>query len=301
MERSVGSKKSVYGMLMTVLFYTTGFICGMRTAAWLAMHMLVPAVSHLITLCYRPSSTSPSNPAPPSSGASGAGKSAGDTAGLLFKLVHTATGHGLLIPVPVPASMYHISESSGVLGWTFARLAFLSSMIGACGIAVYSYFLCGSSARTWGNITCSISAALQRKRHSPSNSGLTATKTDKGTALAMTPTARCAKTKLNPAAPPFTPSPSLPLPRLLHRLDPTARTFAPRGCATPPSPTESVDSAGPATPSPPCVRAGTGMGKGGAGGSAGVRIPVGVGKMRVVRPEEVVVGDRRAGEVFVFF
>jgi hypothetical protein len=36
-------------------------------------------------------------------------------------------------------------------------------------------------------------------------------------------------------------------------------------------------------------------------GGAGGRTPVGVGKMRVVRPEEVVVGERRADEVFVFF
>ena len=38
----------------------------------------------------------------------------------------------------------------------------------------------------------------------------------------------------------------------------------------------------------------------GVGGKPPV-VPVGVGKMRVVRPEEVVIGERRAGEVFVFF
>jgi hypothetical protein len=312
MEGSVGSKKSVYGMLMTVLFYTTGFICGLRTVAWLVMHMLIPVVSRILALCYRRSSTSHSNPAPPSPGASGVGKSARDAAGLLFKLVHTAAGDDLLVPVPVPASIYHISaavvERSSDPGRAFARLALFVFLIGACGIAAYCYFHCGPLARTWGSIARSISAALQRRqRHGPSNSGPAATKTDSGSgtgtpALTTTPTARCAKTKLNPAAPPFTPSPpSFPLPQL-HRLDPTARTFAPRGCATPPSPTESVDSSGPATPSPSCMlRTGSRMGKSGTGGGAGLHIPVGVGKMRVVRPEEVVVGDRRAGEVFVFF
>jgi hypothetical protein len=168
---------------------------------------------------------------------------------------------------------------------------------------------CRPTVRTWGTIARSITAALQRQRHSPSISDLTATEANSGSGtgtpalVTIDPTARCVQTKLNPAAPPFTPSPSPPLP--LHRLDPTARAFAPRGCATPPSPTESVESAGPETPSPSpsCafVRAGTGMGKRGTGGSAGAHIPVGVGKMRVVRPEEVIVGDRRAGEVFVFF
>ncbi|KAH9020423.1 hypothetical protein EDB84DRAFT_1441816 [Lactarius hengduanensis] len=299
MERSVGSKKSVYGMLMTVLFYTTGFICALRTAAWLAMHTLIPAISHIIASYYRPSSSSSSNPAPPSPAVGGAGlvsnAGAENIAGLLFKLVHTAAGHDLL--VPVPASMYHISGAaaeSAPLRRALARLALLSSLIGAGGVAAYYYRR--PSAWTWGK---RISAALHGRP---------------GTRAAS---ARCSKTKLNPAAPAFAPSSSSPSPSpspavasppQLHRLDPTARTFAPRGCATPPSPADSV---GPATPSPSRIpsafalaaarvarAAGTGMGK---SVSAGVRLPVGVGKMRVVRPEEVVAGERRANEVFVFF
>lgn len=358
MEPSVGSKKSFYGMLMTVLFYTTGFICSLRTALWLTMHALIPAISHTIALYYHPSSSSPSKSAPPSPGGGGpgfpsnVGKGAGDAAGLLFKLVHTAAGHNLLVPVPVPASMYHISAaaagSAGSPGRTFTGLA-LSSLAGAGSVAAYYYLVrkrtlnrlatlfvvpvadavfavvqCGPSAWTWSKITRSISAALRRQRHSPSSAATetgSSTETESSVpVLATTFTARCAKTKLNPAAPAFTPSPAPALtssPALppLRRLDPTARTFAPRGCATPPSPADSTYSAGPATPSPSCVpsafalaaarvaRAGTGMGKsGGADGSAGVHIPpVGVGKMRVVRPEEVIVGERRAGEVFVFF
>ncbi|KAH9046952.1 hypothetical protein EDB83DRAFT_2403977 [Lactarius deliciosus] len=309
MERSVGSKKSVYGMLMTVLFYTTGSICALRTAAWLAMHTLVPAISHIITLYYRPSS----NTAPPSpaTGGANAGPGAGDIAGLLFKLVRTAAGHDLL--VPVPPSMYHISGAaaeSTLLHRALARLVLLSSLMGAGGVVAYYYSLRRPSAWTWAK---SISAALQRRRHGPSSPGTSDTDSS-------TTESRCSKTRLNPAAPAFTPSSSSPSPSPLpliasplelHRLSPTARTFAPRGCATPPSPADSTDSVGPATPSPSCIpsafalaaarvarAAGTGMGK---SVSAGVRLPVGVGKMRVVRPEEVVAGERRAGEVFVFF
>ena len=152
---------------------------------------------------------------------------------------------------------------------------------------------CGSLARTWGFITRSITTAFLRKRHRYSNSGVASTKKTDTVPVTTTPTARPAKTKLNPAAAPFMPSPPQLHPR---RLDPTAPTFAPRGCVTPPSPAESVDSVGPATPSPASGVAGMGKGAG-----VGVRIPFGVGKMRVVRPEEVVDGDRRADEVFVFF
>src|SRR5216683_2094899 len=108
------------------------------------------------------------------------------------------------------------------------------------------------------------------------------------------------RTRLNPAAPVFTPLPT-------HRLDPTVRAFAPatrvsRGNDS--APASPADSAGPATPSPVrnafafAFAARAARGKGSADGSP---LPLGVGKMRVVRPEDVVVGERRAGEVFVFF
>lgn len=342
MERNFGSKKSAYGMLMTVLFYTTGFICSLRTAVWLAMHTLVPSISHIIALYYHRFSSVSSSRTPPSPVAGGAvfasnaGAGAGDPAGLLFKLVHTAAGHDVLVPVPAPVSMYLNAPHRATAGTTgapgeplrptLARLALLSSLVGACGVAAYYYFLlCGPSAWTWGRIARSISAALRKEPSSSSpvmraasgtSSGDTRADSSSAPALASTPTARCDKTKLNPAAPAFTPSPSpapptpsTPLPPL-HRLDPTARAFAPRDCATPPSP---ADSAGPATPpllscmpnafalaAARVARAGAGMGKNSGGGGVGVRFPLGVGKMRVVRPEEVV-GERRAGEVFVFF
>jgi hypothetical protein len=115
-------------------------------------------------------------------------------------------------------------------------------------------------------------------------------------------------TKLNPAAPVFTPSP----PTQQQRLDPTARAFTPRGGEGKDSaPSSPVDSVGPVTPSP--VRSAFAFaarvavhGRSGGDGDGSAfggkqALPVGVGKMRVVRPEEVVIGERRMGEVFVFF
>ena len=147
MERSVGSKKSVYGMLMTVLFYTTGFICGLRTA-WLAVHMLVPATLRFIALYYQPYSSSPSPRTPASGGAGFASNlraGTGDAAGLLFKLVRTAAGHNHFVPIPAPVSTYHVNaattESTGTprepLRQTLALLAFL---VGASTLAAYYYF-----------------------------------------------------------------------------------------------------------------------------------------------------------------
>lgn len=310
MDRNVGSKTPVYGVLMTVVFYTTGFICGLRSLVWLAMNTLVPAASHIIALCYRHPLPNPTPPSP------GVGE-AGDAAGLLFKLVHTAAGHDLLVPVPVPALMYHMSaESTSGPGRIFTRLALCAPMISACCIA-YFYFLVshtlflsllwstrcsltvktlqrGSLARTWSTIFRSTISVFPRQRNNLSSSSLAATVPVSVT----TPTTRPTKTKLNPAAAPFTPSPPQPQPR---RLDPTAPTFAPRGCVTPPSPAESVDSVGPATPSPSPASGVAGLAGLGKGAGVGLRVPVVVGKMRVVRPEEVVDGDRRADEVFVFF
>ena len=107
------------------------------------------------------------------------------------------------------------------------------------------------------------------------------------------------KTKLNPAAPVFTPSPA-------YRLDPTVRAFIPHasGMNSDSVPASPADSAGPATPSPVrgaftfgwATRAARSKGHG-----EGSSLPVGVGKMRMVQPEDVVDGERRAGEVFVFF
>ena len=106
------------------------------------------------------------------------------------------------------------------------------------------------------------------------------------------------RTKLNPAAPVFTPSPA-------YRLDPTVRGFVPRasGMNNSSVPASPADSAGPATPSPVrsaftfALAARAAHGKGPGEGSS---LPVGVGKMRMMQPEDMVDGERRAGEVFVF-
>ncbi|KAH9973301.1 hypothetical protein BGW80DRAFT_1309754 [Lactifluus volemus] len=132
------------------------------------------------------------------------------------------------------------------------------------------------------------------------------------------------KIKLNPSAPIFTPSsPSPSTQQQQRRLDPTARAFTPRASGSAAgkdsndssAPSSPADSVGPVTPSPvrgsafttfDSARAYNVARRGRSSTSVGVggklsAIPVGVGKMRVVRPEEVVIGERRAGEVFVFF
>ena len=105
-------------------------------------------------------------------------------------------------------------------------------------------------------------------------------------------------TKLNPAAPVFTPSPA-------YRLDPTMRAFIPRTSEmnSDNMPASPADSAGPATPSP--VRsaftfAWTARVTRGKGSARVSLLPPGVGKMRMLRSEDVIDGERRAGEVFVF-
>jgi hypothetical protein len=107
MEPSVGSKKPVYGMLMTVLFTPPASYAA--CAPRLARH----AHAHSRHLTYHrailPPFPRPLQPRSSFSRCGGVVEEAGDTAGLLFKLVHTAAGHDLLVPVPVPASMYHIS------------------------------------------------------------------------------------------------------------------------------------------------------------------------------------------------
>jgi hypothetical protein len=106
------------------------------------------------------------------------------------------------------------------------------------------------------------------------------------------------RTKLNPAAPVFTPSPA-------YRLDPAVRALVPRpsGMNSDSVPASPADSAGPATPSPLrsaftfAFAARAARDKGRIEGSS---LPL-VGKMRMVQPKDVVDGERRAGEVFVFF
>jgi hypothetical protein len=114
---------------------------------------------------------------------------------------------------------------------------------------------------------------------------------------------RTKTTRLNPAAPVFTPSLAHPRRRLLLD-DPTTRAFA-----FGPASRSPADSPGPATPLGPshvrgaftfalAARA-TGRSKGGVDGSP-LPFPLGVGKTRVVQPEDVIVGEQGADNVFIF-
>jgi hypothetical protein len=66
---------------------------------------------------------------------------------------------------------------------------------------------CRPTVRTWGTIARSITAALQRQRHSPSISDLTATEANSGSgtgtpaARTIDPTARCVRRSLTPPRP----------------------------------------------------------------------------------------------------
>ncbi|KAI0253299.1 hypothetical protein BJV78DRAFT_227077 [Lactifluus subvellereus] len=369
------SKNSAYSMLMTVVFYTTGSICALRTTAWLAARTLLPIASHYY---YRSYAASPS--------ADSAGGAGGTAAGLFFKLVRagTAAGHDLFVPVPigVPHMGAAAAEGSGgsMLLFLFlllrgvVKLALFSAFVGACSVAAYYFAAAVGSLLARPSlspirslalplwiayahpIAAAAAAAKQDRKsaqskshklstashshshpappsqsvqppndapHTPSTAGTTAgsgsaaappdstvtapkpaAPSESPWPIAPPKRASATTTKLNPAAPVFTPSTPA-----AQRLDPTARAFTSRGWggegkdSAPPSPADSV---GPATPSP--VRsafafaarvAARGRSSGGDGGKQG--LPVGVGRMRVVRPEEVVISERRAGEVFVFF
>jgi hypothetical protein len=120
-------------------------------------------------------------------------------------------------------------------------------------------------------------------------------------------------TKLNPTAPVFTPSSSPAASS--YRLNPAVRrgggggAFVPRPSADADddsAPASPADSAGPATPSPLrsafaiAFAARVARDKGGGRTERPPSFPL-VGKMRMVQPQDVVDGERRAGEVFVFF
>ena len=107
---------SIYSMLMTALFYTIASLYALRTAAWLSTHALLPILSRMLSYCYHHYRYSyldtrhgiqSSAPLSPSVG-SAVGRQAhqaisGDaTAGTtLFKLVRTAAGQILFVPVSI--------------------------------------------------------------------------------------------------------------------------------------------------------------------------------------------------------
>jgi len=227
-------------------------------------------------------------------------------------------------------------RTTGLLrGATTLRLVLFSAFVGACGIAAaYSYFTTMTDRASGGrgsNIpgtttpsSCACSAPSPTEVVNPSTpnsesqfSDLTgparALAVDDGLGTAVIKTTM-PEPKLNPTAPIFTPSsahglaligPALTTPR---RDDVGSGGGGGSGQGNDSAPASPADSTGPLTPSP--VRsvfafaarvAHTKSSEGRSGGGGELPFPIGVGRMRVVRPEEVVIGERQEGEVFVFF
>ena len=110
---------SIYSMLMTFVFYTTAFLCTLRAAAWLFAHALLPALSRIVSCPYvyshagetahRITSSSPLTPS-----LAGSASQAGDaTTGKLFKLVRTAAGHDLFVPVSITGPYHATAVADG--------------------------------------------------------------------------------------------------------------------------------------------------------------------------------------------
>ena len=121
---------SIYSTLMTVVFYTIASLCAFRAAVWLFVHALLPTLSRIVSYSYfnshvdgtvhRITSSSPLTPSSP-----GAASQAGDAAAAkLFKLVRTAAGHDLFVPVSMTGP-YHataVVDSTASVGTTVLAL-----------------------------------------------------------------------------------------------------------------------------------------------------------------------------------
>lgn len=100
---------SIYSMLMTVVFYTTASLCALRAAAWLFAHTLLPALSRIFSyICFYPHTDETAHrititsSSPPTPSLAGSARQAEDApTGKLFKLVRTAAGHDLFVPVSI--------------------------------------------------------------------------------------------------------------------------------------------------------------------------------------------------------
>ena len=108
---------SIYSMLMTVVFYTTASLCTLRAAAWLFAHALLPAISRIVSYLYFHSYTDKTanrivSSSPLASSLAGSASLARDAAtGKLFKLVRTAAGHDLFVPVSITGP-YHATGAA---------------------------------------------------------------------------------------------------------------------------------------------------------------------------------------------
>jgi hypothetical protein len=149
----VTAHTSIYSMLMTVLFYTTASLCTLRTAAWLSTHAILPALSRIVSYCYidyyyytnsgdhiRSSSSPPSLAGLAGRQASDAGT--GTRTGTLFKLVRTAAGHILFVPVSVAGPGEESPVESFSLWMTRNAIrCFWLTLVGIVLITSYPYYI----------------------------------------------------------------------------------------------------------------------------------------------------------------
>jgi hypothetical protein len=146
---------SIYSMLMTVLFYTTAWLCTLRAAAWLSTHAILPILSRIISYYYIDyyyyyhtnsgdgvRSSSSSLPMAGSSGFQASDVGTGTGTGTLFKLVRTAAGHILFVPIEVadpgeesPAESF----SSRMTRYTIR--CFWMTLVGIVLITSYPYYI----------------------------------------------------------------------------------------------------------------------------------------------------------------
>jgi len=121
---------SIYSMLMTVVFYTIATLCAFRAAAWLFAHALLPTLSRIVSYSYFYSHVDETvhhikSSAPLTPSSAGAASQPGDAdAGKLFKLVRTAAGHDLFVPVSITGP-YHataVVDSTASAGTTVLAL-----------------------------------------------------------------------------------------------------------------------------------------------------------------------------------
>jgi hypothetical protein len=158
MENRTANNKSVYGMLMTALFYATGSICTLRVAAWLAARTLFPIVSRILWSFYHLSIIHYSLAGRIYGVAALLANTGNNLAitGLFSKKLFraAAANHDLFVPIQSDTS----SSSSSYVGVgdrsillllgvirTFVKsVVLISVFVGACGAGVY-YFTSVSS------------------------------------------------------------------------------------------------------------------------------------------------------------
>jgi hypothetical protein len=173
MENRTANNKSVYGMLMTALFYVTGSICTLRVAAWLAARTLLPIISRILWSLYHLSIIHYSL-AGRIYGAAALLANTGNNLAItglfskkLVRAAAAASNHDLFVPIQSgtssPSSSSHVGVGDrsillllGVIRTFVKSVVLISIFVGACGVGVY-YFTSVSSPppRIRLPVTCS--------------------------------------------------------------------------------------------------------------------------------------------------